>query len=70
MVRYVREKATGLVVLADGSDNPGGGGPSDGTVILEALIEEEIEGAVIGILATRKPLIKPITQALAKRLRQ
>lgn len=50
VVRYVREEATGLVVLADGSDNPGGGGPSDGTVILQALIEEEFEGAVVGIL--------------------
>ena len=50
VLRYVREEATGLVVLADGSDNPGGGGPSDGTVILQALLDEGAEGAVVGII--------------------
>ena len=50
VLRYVREEATGLVVLADGSDNPGGGGPSDGTVILRALLDEGTEGTVVGVL--------------------
>jgi microcystin degradation protein MlrC len=50
VLRYVREEATGLVVLADGSDNPGGGGPSDGTVILQALLDEGTEAAVVGVL--------------------
>jgi microcystin degradation protein MlrC len=50
VLRYVREEAAGLVVLADGSDNPGGGGPSDGTVILQALLDDETEGAVVGVL--------------------
>ena len=50
VLRYVREEATGLVVLADGSDNPGGGGPSDGTVILQALLDDGTEDAVVGVL--------------------
>lgn len=50
VLRYVREEATGLVVLADGSDNPGGGGPSDGTVIIQALLDERAKGAVVGII--------------------
>ncbi len=50
VLRYVREKAKGPVILADGSDNPGGGAPADGTVILEELIRENISDAVIGVL--------------------
>ena len=50
VLRYVREKAAGPVVLADGSDNPGGGAPADGTVILEELIREEVSGAVVGVI--------------------
>ena len=49
-IRYAREEATGLVVLADGSDNPGGGGPSDGTVILRAFLDAGIGGAVVGVM--------------------
>ena len=35
----------GLVIFADGSDNPGGGAPCDGTVALRALIEARHAGA-------------------------
>jgi microcystin degradation protein MlrC len=38
----------GPVVIADPSDNPGGGAPSDATAILRALIERRIEDAAIG----------------------
>jgi microcystin degradation protein MlrC len=40
----------GPVIFADGSDNPGGGAPCDGTVALRALIEAGFEGATVGIL--------------------
>ena len=40
----------GLIVFADGSDNPGGGAPADGTVALRALIDANFEGAVVGVL--------------------
>ena len=50
VLRYVREQAKGLVVLADGSDNPGGGAPCDGTVILQALLDEGAASAVVGVL--------------------
>lgn len=50
VLKYVAEEANGLVVLADGSDNPGGGGPSDGTVILKTFLEENAKNAVVGIL--------------------
>ncbi|OGG56967.1 MAG: hypothetical protein A3F84_21290 [Candidatus Handelsmanbacteria bacterium RIFCSPLOWO2_12_FULL_64_10] len=50
-IAYARDRAKGLVVLADGSDNPGGGGPCDGTVILRQLIEEDAQGAVVAVIA-------------------
>ena len=40
----------GLVIFADGSDNPGGGAPCDGTVALRALIDADFQGAVVGCL--------------------
>ncbi len=40
----------GPVIFADGSDNPGGGAPCDGTVALAALIEAGLSGAVVGVL--------------------
>lgn len=38
----------GPVVVADPSDNPGGGAPGDSTVILRRLIEREVQGAAVG----------------------
>ncbi len=40
----------GLVIFADGSDNPGGGAPCDGTVALSALVEAGFAGAVVATL--------------------
>ena len=39
------------IVLADGSDNPGGGGPCDGTTILQKFIEADVQDAVIAVIA-------------------
>jgi microcystin degradation protein MlrC len=41
----------GPVVLADGSDNPGGGAPCDGTVMLKALVEANVPSAVVAVIA-------------------
>ena len=38
---------TGPVVVADPSDNPGGGAPGDSTVILRRLIERGVQGAAL-----------------------
>ncbi|MBC8351329.1 MAG: M81 family metallopeptidase [Planctomycetes bacterium] len=40
----------GLTIFADGSDNPGGGAPCDGTVALQAMINTGFEGGAIGVL--------------------
>jgi microcystin degradation protein MlrC len=40
----------GLVIFADGSDNPGGGAPSDGTIALHAMIDAGFEGGAVGVI--------------------
>lgn len=50
VIRFCDERNDGLVIVADGSDNPGGGAPCDGTVALRALIDADFQGAVVGIL--------------------
>jgi len=51
VIQYARDHSDpGPVILADGSDNPGGGAPCDGTVALAELIASGIEGAVVGVL--------------------
>jgi len=40
----------GLVIFADGSDNPGGGAPCDGTVALHAMIDARFEGGAVGVI--------------------
>jgi microcystin degradation protein MlrC len=49
-MRFAQETADGLVILADGSDNPGGGAPCDGTVALSAMIDADFQGGVVGVL--------------------
>jgi microcystin degradation protein MlrC len=43
-----RDGGKGLVVLADASDNPGGGAPADATWLLRRVLERGIKGAVLG----------------------
>jgi microcystin degradation protein MlrC len=50
VIQFARENHDGLVIYADGSDNPGGGAPCDGTIVLQALLDANFEGAVVGIL--------------------
>ena len=42
--------APGLRVLADGSDNPGGGAASDSTFVLRELLERGVRDAAVGML--------------------
>jgi microcystin degradation protein MlrC len=48
-MRFART-ATRPIVLADTQDNPGAGGTSDTTGVLDALIRRKAEGAVVAIL--------------------
>ncbi len=50
LIEFVKRQSEGLIIYADGSDNPGGGAPSDGTVVLRALIEAGLPDAVVGLI--------------------
>ena len=50
VMQYTNQQDDGLVIFADGSDNPGGGAPCDGTVALQALLAANFQGAVVGVL--------------------
>ncbi len=40
----------GQLVIADGTDNPGGGGYNDTTAILQALLDGKVEKAAVGTI--------------------
>ena len=48
------------IVLAEGSDNPGGGGPCDGTTVLRAFIEADVQDAVIAVMADAESVNRAI----------
>ena len=48
------------IVLADGADNPGGGGPCDGTTILQKFIEADVQDAVIAVIADPESVARSV----------
>ncbi|MDD5678308.1 MAG: M81 family metallopeptidase [Kiritimatiellae bacterium] len=50
-IDYALRAKHGPVLLADGSDNPGGGAPCDGTVMLAELVRANVPSAVVAIIA-------------------
>jgi microcystin degradation protein MlrC len=59
-IQYAKEISKGPVILADGSDNPGGGAPCDGTVILQTFLEENVQDAVVAVIADPESVQKAI----------
>jgi|APSaa5957512622_1039677.scaffolds.fasta_scaffold00765_9 microcystin degradation protein MlrC len=49
-LRHVKRSNKGPIVLADIGDNPGGGAPEDGTVVLKAVLEEGLTGGVLALI--------------------
>lgn len=50
VVQKARQAVRGPVVISDGSDNPGGGSPSDSTYLLHALREAGAQDVAVGLL--------------------
>jgi microcystin degradation protein MlrC len=50
-LKRVASSEDGPIVLADIGDNPGGGAPCDGTVVLRAVLEAGLEGGVFAVMA-------------------
>ncbi|MCA9068985.1 MAG: M81 family metallopeptidase, partial [Planctomycetaceae bacterium] len=46
----IAQDTEGLVIFADGSDNPGGGAPCDGTVALRAMVEADFQGGLVALI--------------------
>ncbi|MFB0543927.1 MAG: M81 family metallopeptidase, partial [Candidatus Bathyarchaeia archaeon] len=63
-VREAIEEAMGAeegpYVLADIGDNPGGGGPCDGTVLLKALVEMGAQNAVLAVMKDPEAVAKAL----------
>jgi len=49
-VAYALKMGRGPVVLADVSDNPGGGSPCDGTLMLQELVGANVPSAVLAVM--------------------
>ena len=56
------------IVLADGADNPGGGGPCDGTTILQKFIEADVQDAVIAVIADPESVAKAVEAGVGNRV--
>jgi microcystin degradation protein MlrC len=50
-LRRVKAATEGTLVLADIGDNPGGGSPCDGTIVLRAVLKAGLSGGVFAVMA-------------------
>ncbi|MCP3686952.1 MAG: M81 family metallopeptidase [Gammaproteobacteria bacterium] len=50
VIKAMKIAADKPVILADAQDNPGAGGTSDTTGLLQALVENQAQGAVLGVM--------------------
>lgn len=57
------------VVLADGADNPGGGGPCDGTTILQKFIKADLQKAVIAVIADPESVAQAVAVGVGNSVR-
>ena len=63
------DQSTGRpMVLAEGADNPGGGGPCDGTFILRAFVDADVRDAVVAIIADPESVAEAIEAGVGNRL--
>ena len=61
--------AEGPIILADVADNPGGGAPGDGTVILRALLEKNVENVGFAVIKDLEAVERAIETGVRGRLR-
>ena len=56
------------IILADGADNPGGGGPCDGTTILQKFIAADVQDAVIAVIADPESVAQAVAAGVGNRV--
>jgi microcystin degradation protein MlrC len=49
-LKQVADSADGPIVMADIGDNPGGGTPEDGTIVLRAVLDQGLKGGVLAVI--------------------
>ena len=65
---HVMKAEGGPLVLADIGDNPGGGAPEDGTVVLRAILEEGLKGGVVAVIWDPEAVKKAVKAGVGKTL--
>ena len=66
-MRLARGSDSGTVIFADGSDNPGGGAPCDGTVALQAMVEAGFEGGLVGLMYDPETVSQAMDRGVGQR---
>lgn len=67
-LRHTAEATKGPIILADIGDNPGGGTPEDGTVVLKAILEEGLTGGVLALIWDPAAVEKSIKAGLGNQV--
>ena len=67
-MRHVMKAEEGPLVLADIGDNPGGGAPEDGTVVLKTILEEGLKGGVVAVIWDPEAVQKAVKAGVGKTL--
>jgi microcystin degradation protein MlrC len=67
-IEYANQSTGRPIVLAEASDNPGGGGPCDGTFILRAFVEADVRDAVVAIIADPESVARAIEAGVGNRV--
>ena len=67
-IRYANRSEGQPIVLAEGADNPGGGGPCDSTFILRAFVEADAQDAVVAIIADPESVAQAIEAGVGNRV--
>ena len=68
-IAYALDTGEGPVILADGSDNPGGGAPCDGTVMLQAIIEADVPRSAVAIITDPEAVARAIQAGVGSQVR-
>lgn len=65
-VEEAMKEPDGPIVLADLADNPGGGAPCDGTILLKTLMESGARDALVAVIADPEAVSKAIEVGVGK----
>jgi microcystin degradation protein MlrC len=67
-LRRVKITDKGLTVLADIGDNPGGGAPEDGTIVLRTVLEEELTDGVFAVIWDPKSVALAVEAGIGEKV--